>query len=80
MSGKPSANMIRAMNFVLAGVTPYTSAVRAGIAPGTMYRSRLYKMWQRGDLAELKRELDTERPVKRTVKLIGKKRFLPPKS
>ena len=62
MSGKPSANMIRAMAMVLAGVRPYTAAIRAGIAPGTMYRSRLYRMWRRGELAELKREMDIGTP------------------
>jgi hypothetical protein len=45
------------MRLVLANMTPYAAAQRVAIAPATLYRSSLYKMWKRGELAELKKEL-----------------------
>lgn len=61
--------MIEAMHMVLAGVTPWTAAKRAGLAPNTMYRSRLYAMWKdRSQHAELRLELNIMRPVPRYKK------------
>jgi hypothetical protein len=57
MAGKPTRPTVKAMRLLLANMKPYAAAKRAVIAPATMYRSRLYKMWQRGELAELKKEL-----------------------
>lgn len=57
MAGKPTRPTVKAMRLVLANMTPYSAAKRAVIAPATLYRSVLYKMWRRGELAELKKEL-----------------------
>lgn len=61
MSGRPSASQVEAMKLVKAGVTPYTAAKRMGVGLGTMYRSRLYKLWKEGSpesLAQLRDELN----------------------
>lgn len=68
MAGRPSAKMIEAMKLVLAGVTPYAAAKRLGLAVETMYRSRLYKLWQKSDIVSLKQEMDVYRHVVRARK------------
>lgn len=74
MAGQTGARTLQALRYViLAGMTPYQSALRAGISLSTMYRTRLYKAWRdhAGDpatLAAIKRELDLERPVPRKPK------------
>ena len=81
MAGKPSASMIAAMKLVMIGVTAYDAALRLQLNPGTMYRSRLYKLWREGgdkSLKALKDELDYERPRPR-VKKLNKKSLLRPK-
>jgi uncharacterized membrane protein YfcA len=64
--------MIRAMHLVLAGVSPHQAALREQIAVSTMYRSSLYKLWRQGTVearSQLKQQLITDNPVKRTKKL-----------
>lgn len=66
------------MKLVLAGVVPYTAAKRYQIAPATMYRSALYKLWLTQEpkkIAELRRTLDIERPEP-VVQKTRKQRFL----
>lgn len=46
MSGKPSADMERAMELVRGGMTPYAAAKEVRIALSTIYRSPLYKAWR----------------------------------
>jgi hypothetical protein len=69
MSGKPSAEMLKAMNLVLLGTVPYRAAKMSQIALSTMYRSRLYNLWKDGQIATLKAELDIDRPKRRVTKL-----------
>jgi hypothetical protein len=46
MSGKPSADVVRAMQLVRRGMTPYAAARQTGIALSTIYRSAIYKAWK----------------------------------
>jgi hypothetical protein len=47
MSGKPSADMERAMNLVInEGLSPYAAARQVNIALSTIYRSPLYKAYK----------------------------------
>lgn len=63
MAGKPSASMVHAMRLILdASLTPYKAAKMANVSTSTMYRSRLYKLWQAGKHADLRRELDQTMP------------------
>lgn len=68
MAGRPSARLVEAMKMVLAGTTPYKAAQRMQIANTTMYKSRIYKMWLKGEVAEVKKELDVTRPIPKARK------------
>lgn len=59
MGGRVSAAMIDAMKMVKAGVTPYAAAKRTGLVPGSIYRSRLYKLFKDGKITALNTELET---------------------
>jgi hypothetical protein len=50
--------MVQAMRYVLEGMTPYAAAKRVEVTLAAMYRSRLYKLWRDGNLAELEKEMD----------------------
>ncbi len=69
MSGKPSAEMVKAMKLVLNhAVVPYRAAKMSQVALSTMYRSRLYNLWKDGKFDALKEELDIDRPKPRSGK------------
>jgi transposase len=55
MSGRTSAEMIKAMQFVRAGMSGYAAAKHVGIALSTLYRSALWKQYQ-AELATIKQE------------------------
>lgn len=46
MSGKPSYALMRALQLIAQGTTPYAAAQQLGIHPGTIYRSAHYKRWK----------------------------------
>lgn len=47
MPGKPSYEMVKAMELVKQGMTPYAAAKQLGLDLSTMYRSRLYKDYKK---------------------------------
>lgn len=47
MTGKPSADMVRVMELIRTGMTPYAAAKTVGVALSTVYRSPLYKEWKK---------------------------------
>jgi transposase len=60
--------MVQAMEYVLAGMTPYAAAQRAEVGLNTMYRSKLYKMWLAGNMDGLNTAMNAERPAPRRAK------------
>ena len=71
MTGRTSARMVKAMQLLLSGgdtMTPYAAAKRCQISLSTMYKSPLYKKWRdsggdKATLAEIRREIDADRPL-----------------
>jgi hypothetical protein len=73
MAGRISARGTEAMKLVLAGVSPYAAAQRAGIQLSTMYKSPIYKRIRDSggdpdELAAIRKELDATRPLPRQPK------------
>lgn len=61
MSGRTSAEMVKAMEFVRAGMTGYAAAKQVGIQLSTLYRSALWKSYQ-AELEALKKENQHDNP------------------
>jgi hypothetical protein len=58
MAGKSSAQTVKAVRLMMnKNLTAYAAAQQAKIAPITLYRSRLYRLFQAGQVELLKGEL-----------------------
>lgn len=56
MSGRPSAETVKAMELVKGGMSPYAAARETGIALSTIYRSSLYKQYLAEQTTNTKRK------------------------
>lgn len=61
MSGRPTAETIKAMEYVRAGMTGYAAAKQVGIALSTLYRSPLWKAYK-AELETIKQEKSRDHP------------------
>lgn len=61
MSGRTSAETVKAMEFVRAGMSGYAACKQVGIALSTLYRSALWKAYQ-AELETIKQENQHDHP------------------